>query len=162
MGVLEMIEKDARKARFWPKVDIQDDNSCWSWRGSHDQRGYGQFWDKGRRIKAHRMAWQLFNGQPFPEGKEACHTCDNPNCVNPRHIWPGTHRENIKDAVDKKRVIPPAPKTREQLPEKMTCPHGHPYSDENTYINANGAKVCRECARIARTKYNRRIRRSTV
>jgi hypothetical protein len=60
-------------------------------------------WANGKHRPATQIAWEIDNGKPFPAGMMACHTCDNPGCVNPFHIWPGTMSENIRAAVVKGR-----------------------------------------------------------
>jgi hypothetical protein len=94
--------------RFWEKVNRTGPNECWEWTGSvHSAaRPYGQIWVDGRACKATRVSWELANSQPVPEGKMICHSCDNPICVNPAHLWPGTMSDNIKDAVAKGRHKP--------------------------------------------------------
>lgn len=95
--------------RFWSKVDKRGPNECWPWLACRNGKdGYGQFILKGRgpgRLGfAHRIAWELHHGRSFPEGKQACHSCDNRWCVNPTHIWPGTGSENMRDAYQKGRL----------------------------------------------------------
>ena len=94
----------AIEARFWAKVDKRGPDECWPWLATLTTRGYGQFWFVTRPRRAHIVAWELANGQPFPEGMVGCHRCDNPPCVNPAHIWPGTRSENLLDAARKGRV----------------------------------------------------------
>jgi hypothetical protein len=69
--------------------------------------GYGQItWrENGKRRNglAHRLVYEKFKG-PIPKGKEVCHACDNPRCVNPEHLWHGSHGQNQKDAHDKGRT----------------------------------------------------------
>lgn len=147
---------------FWLKTRKGADNECWPWVGVKDQRGYGQIHANGKRIKATCFSWELFHGAKFPSAMEACHSCDNPNCVNPKHIWPGTHRENMLDAAKKQRLfIPPRPKTRDQRPVVTHCYRGHEYSEENTYLTRRGAKVCKICRKMAYTKHDRK-RRQTI
>lgn len=65
--------------------------------------GYGALYFRGKCYIASRVSWEIHNEQPFPKGKIGCHECDNPPCVNPYHIWPGTRRDNNADMVEKRR-----------------------------------------------------------
>jgi len=78
-------------------------DNCWVWQGAKDDKGYGRMYIKNKGIRAHRISWELYNGT-IPEGKEICHSCDNPPCVNPEHLWLGSHQENIIDALGKGRL----------------------------------------------------------
>lgn len=93
--------------RFWSKVQKGAADECWLWLASTNHadsnRSYGEFWVNGRRVKAHRFAWELAHGRSIPKGLLACHSCDNPRCVNPDHIFIGTHSDNLRDAVQKGR-----------------------------------------------------------
>jgi hypothetical protein len=91
--------------RFWDKVDIGDAYDCWEWNAYRLPNGYGRFNIAGKVRYAHRVSWMMYNRIDIPEDKELCHICDNPSCVNPKHLWVGTHSENIKDSYDKGRVV---------------------------------------------------------
>lgn len=82
-------------------------DACWLWTGACDRDGYGvmRATIHGQHLKkAHRFSWALHNKQPIPKGMVVCHTCDNPRCVNPSHLWLGTAAENQMDRVKKGRV----------------------------------------------------------
>ena len=92
--------------RFWEKVDKKSDDECWEWQASRNYKGYGEFWFSGRggkKTRAHQISWILNNGD-IPDGLFVCHHCDNPGCVNPKHLWLGTNRDNILDAKRKGRL----------------------------------------------------------
>ena len=84
--------------RFWLKVNKDTKDECWLWTGSRKGIGYGELWDndKQKNRYAHRISWELHNG-PIPKRKCVLHKCDNPLCVNPNHLYLGTHSDNMYD-----------------------------------------------------------------
>ena len=88
--------------RFWSKANKISPNDCWEWIGSRTIKGYGLFCIEGKNMRAHRLSWQVANGE-IPEGLCVCHHCDNPSCVNPNHLFLGTNQDNTKDRVRKGR-----------------------------------------------------------
>lgn len=88
--------------RFWEKVDKRGINGCWIWTASIKTDGYGQLTVDGRFWRAHRLSWVLHNG-PILYGLLVCHHCDTPACVNPAHLFLGTHKDNIRDSINKGR-----------------------------------------------------------
>lgn len=92
--------------RFWSKVDRESGASCWQWLGCTIHHGYGHFKINGKAVSAHRVAYELCKG-PIPVGLHVLHRCDNPGCVNPEHLFVGTHDDNMEDKAVKGRVYRP-------------------------------------------------------
>lgn len=82
--------------RLWAKVDIKGPDECWEWQGHLDKDGYGAIWINGKDIRAHRASFELA-GNTIPEGSLILHSCDNPSCVNPKHLRAGTGSENMSE-----------------------------------------------------------------
>lgn len=86
--------------RFWSFVEKSE--GCWTWVGMIGTTGYGQFWDGHHLSKAHRFSYRLHKGE-LPSELHVCHSCDNPLCVNPAHLWLGTDADNLRDMWAKGR-----------------------------------------------------------
>jgi hypothetical protein len=89
---------------FWSKV--RKGAGCWLWTAGKYGAGYGRFHIRRHAIRASRAAW-LFTYGVIPRGLHVLHTCDNPLCVNPAHLFLGTHRDNMRDMAIKKRAKTP-------------------------------------------------------
>ena len=98
------------QVRFWSKVSEQ--GTCWIWRGSRNNHGYGKFYFRGKSWYAHRVAYILVRGE---EPEQLNHTCDTPACVRPEHLVPGDQRENLRQASVRGRTRGPAILTSERV-----------------------------------------------
>ena len=88
-------------SRFFSYVNKT--GSCWLWTGCRRAYRYGSFHLADKLISAHRYSWLIHRGE-IPHKLHVLHTCDNPICVNPEHLWVGTHQDNMKDKSNKGRT----------------------------------------------------------
>lgn len=102
-GTTDEQPRPSTEQRFMEKISADGATGCWLWTACRDKVGYGRFNAEGQPMFAHRWAYEHFIG-PIPEGMAACHRCDNPSCVNPAHLFPGTHVDNMRDAFEKGRI----------------------------------------------------------
>lgn len=141
---------------FWAKVQRRGPTECWPWTGSLKNSGHGNFvWPGG--TLAHRFSYEIGVG-PIPEGMELDHTCHSNDptcneanrcihrrCVNPAHLEPVTHAENVRRRHD---LSEQASATVGALQRAKThCPQNHEYTEANTYVDKRGSRNCRACAR---------------
>lgn len=94
--------RDDWRTRFWSKVQRAGPDECWPWQGGTSDGGYGQFDRDGRKVGAHRVAYEAIHGA-LPRGSVVRHRCDNPPCCNPRHLIVGTHQDNMNDRTARGR-----------------------------------------------------------
>lgn len=132
--------------RFWRRVAKTED--CWEWQGAR-MNGYGAFTVGGRIVRAHVFSHYLIHG--FHSARLIiCHHCDNPVCVNPDHLYAGTHKDNARDKFARGRG---------RVGEKwLSCKRGHPLTGENIclYYNKRTGRTDRAC----RTCRNERQKRA--
>lgn len=118
-GVRKIIESDTLVERFWESVDKGNPDECWNWQGStidsNKRRGYtsaprgqihaGRYADNNKQAVeyAYRVSWMIHNGD-IPDGMFVCHDCDNSLCVNPKHLFLGTAKDNTEDSKNKGRM----------------------------------------------------------
>lgn len=130
-------------------------NSCIVWGGAVDRDGYGTVNVRSLKTKsgwmtamAHRLAYADKYG-PIPAGLVVCHTCDNPPCINPDHLFVGTQSDNVRDMRTKGRAAP-------HTVERTHCKNGHEFTEENTFRKDNGSQGCVTCRRIRSLAYRHR------
>lgn len=133
--------------RFWTKVEFGE---CWRWTGRPSNNGgYAYFSLNGTLFVAHRVAYTSLVGM-IPKGLQLDHLCRNRICVNPTHLEPVTHRENIMRGFG----------WGAENARKDVCPRGHPYN----IVDPDGRRRCLEClrasGRVRAARYGHRDRKS--
>lgn len=116
------------------KPGAQDE--CWLWPGSVTQEGYGMAYVSGKRVAAHRLAYERLVG-PIPAGLQLDHLCRARSCVNPGHLEPVTSKENVLRGIGHTAINA----------KKTHCVNGHQLSGENLRIGRTGWRACKECQR---------------
>lgn len=90
------------RERFYSKIEIIPFHDCWEWVGAASSDGYGVIRINGKNIRSHRFSYKEFIGY-IPKEICVCHKCDNHKCVNPKHLFLGTNKDNMQDMVKKGR-----------------------------------------------------------
>ena len=88
--------------KFHQKYEVNPQSGCWEWSTTVDKLGYAHIWVKTKDMLAHRFSYLIHKGDPA--GMCVCHSCDNPSCVNPDHLWLGTRADNNRDKKLKGRA----------------------------------------------------------
>lgn len=135
MPNLELINK------LWKQTEIKD--KCWLWKGTLDTRGYGLI----DGMRTHRLSLCIYLKLKYNDTWVTCHICNNKECWNPLHIYPGTPKDNTRDMVASGKH------TSVFKRSKTHCVNGHEYTPENTYIKPNGARNCKLCLYKAGRKH---------
>lgn len=127
--------------RLDTKWRLDPASGCWEWAGSKNDDGYGSIRDSGRSLLAHRVSYEI-HVEAIPAGMELDHLCRNHGCINPEHLEPVTHAENMRRSV---------------RPLLKSCHAGHEFTPENTYYhrtpNGRRARRCRACALAANARH---------
>lgn len=147
--------------RFWAKVNKEPgqgpNGDCWEWQGASDKRGYGSFPairpEEGFNTRrAHTVSYLLAKGPT--NGLNVCHSCDNPRCVNPAHLWLGTQLQNMRDASQKGRMLQPQRRVSETVQRAIRESSGR-YADIAHKFNVSTGIV----SLIKNNNYPDRVRR---
>lgn len=138
-------QKATHIERFSKFVDTSaGQDACHIWTG-HLRNEYPSFRVGKSMVTATRWILGVVVGRELVPGEEACHHCDNPICVNPKHLYVGTHSDNMADAVRRGRAVN---LRAEERKAQTHCIHGHEFNDVNTYFRKeDGGRVCRPCRR---------------
>lgn len=134
---------DGNHKRFWSFVD-KTSSDCWIWTGRLYHHGYGVFKFNKKNFVAHRVSWELVNGE-IPADLQLDHLCKQRNCVNPEHLEPVTAHENKR-------------RTR-----RSQCRRGHPFTKENILIlrcKGKTRRACKACDSIYRHSENRKTKQA--
>lgn len=123
---------------------------CWEWLGGKSTKGYGVFYHNGKTVRPYRYSYEHYVG-PIPAGLTIDHLCDNPPCVNPKHLKPATMKENVLRSSGLTAINA----------RKTDCKRGHPLSGRNLVLRKRGRAVerrCRRCAYDSTNTYKRQAR----
>lgn len=147
---------EADKQRFWGKVARAGEGDCWNWTASLDRYGYGKFRKGPGLFIASRVSLAMHFGRDLDAAEMACHTCDNPACVNPAHLFVGSAKDNFVDAVRKGRVSQDMSAhlaaSAKAKAAKTHCKRGHELTGRNLNVRPDGRRRCLACARLTRQR----------
>jgi len=137
---------DRQLANFLNKFHIAGENDCWLWSAGVSLFGYGRFRINYKTQYAHRLSWLLYKGN-IPTGLCVLHRCDTPACLNPKHLFLGTKKDNVEDMIQKGRWNGGGK-------YKKYCYRGH--SLDSSYIinlkDGSSRRACKRCAIMRQTK----------
>jgi HNH endonuclease len=134
LGIKRSVFGGCAITSFFNNISLDGKTGCWNWTGARSSSGYGQMRINYKLEYVHRLSAWIYLKMPRNSDSYVCHRCDNPSCFNPKHLFIGTAKMNVLDAMKKGRmgVL------------KTECKNGHPYDAANTRIS-NSRRFCRKC-----------------
>ena len=129
-------------------IDYEPNTGCWLWNKSVNGDGYGRLQYKNKRYRAHREVYKYYKGE-IPKGLELDHLCRVPSCVNPAHLEPVTHKENVRRGASLGGALWNGV-NHESM--KTHCKWGHEFNEENTCIYIRNGRRWRECRQCRRER----------
>lgn len=103
-GELRCVNPDHQSPRTFERRLLsnlyKDGNGCWNWKGTFSPNGYGTITLDGKTKMVHRVSYEFHSGERIPDGLMVCHRCDNRGCINPEHLYLGTHNDNMRDMAN--------------------------------------------------------------
>lgn len=124
--------------RFHNSYTPEPNTGCWLWDKKIHESGYAKFYINGKMKTASRWILSAKIGRELSSNEFACHKCDTPSCVNPDHLFVGTAKENMQDALRKNRMKP-------RKPNGNFCSNGHEYLEGNFRLIERNGKIVRSC-----------------
>ena len=125
------------------------DNGCIEFYGCKTEQGYGVIKYGGDTYRAHRLCFILYNKISGLEVEQfVCHSCDNPSCINPDHLWLGDAKSNNQDCVKK---------GRHTNKSKTHCKRGHELSGDNLINLKDNGRACRTCSNASKRAYKNKV-----
>ena len=124
--------------RLLSKYKVNESTDCWEWQCGKNNIGYGMIRDDKKMRTAHRVSYELHNNTIIPVDMCVCHTCDNPTCINPDHLWLGTRHQNMADMRQKgrgNRITRAGTKS-----PRTVCPHCNKDVATNILVRWHGDK----------------------